>query len=61
MQERGIPNMEVERALAKPDRAFLGAQGNPSAERAFRDERIRVVFSDRTEPAGVRRHVIPVM
>jgi hypothetical protein len=61
MQEREIPRLYVERTLAKPDRVYLGAQGNPIAERVFRSGTIRVVFLDRTDATGMHRHVITVM
>lgn len=61
IKERGISVQLVELALAKPDRVFIGSQGNPIAERTFQAGTIRVVYVDRLDSAGRHRHVITVM
>jgi hypothetical protein len=59
--QRGIPKRFVELTLAIPDRVFIGAQGHPIAEKAFKYGTIRVVYVDRLDPGGRPRHVVTVM
>jgi hypothetical protein len=61
MQERGILQRLVELALARPDRTFIGMQGNSISEKVFKSGTIRVVYIDRLDFAGRQRHVITVM
>jgi hypothetical protein len=61
MRSRSISEEFVIRTLIAPDRTFVGAQGNPIAEKTFGTAIIRVVYIDRLRPDGRYKHVITVM
>jgi hypothetical protein len=62
MRQRGVSAQQVEAVLARPDRTYLGAQGNMIAEKALGPgATVRVVFIDRLDGQGQHTHVITVM